>query len=140
MREMAYLVIVIDPKVLMPDGEFPDRVTELSNKIRSTRPIDPKKPVRMPFERSATERNRRKAENAIEVPDRVEQDHCVGHQRQRPVEIVGAGDPAPELALAVLLLERPRRHAEQLSEAGVEVGEDAVEVEEQMRHPKSAPG
>jgi LDH2 family malate/lactate/ureidoglycolate dehydrogenase len=71
MREMAYLVIVIDPKVLMPDGEFPDRVTELSDKIRSTRPIDPKKPVRMPFERSATERNRRKAENAIEVPDRV---------------------------------------------------------------------
>jgi LDH2 family malate/lactate/ureidoglycolate dehydrogenase len=73
MREMAYLVIVIDPKVLMPDGEFPDRVTELSDKIRSTRPIDPSKPVRMPFERSAADRKRRKAENAIEVPDRVYQ-------------------------------------------------------------------
>ena len=27
MREMAYLIIVIDPKLLMPDGEYPERVT-----------------------------------------------------------------------------------------------------------------
>ena len=33
--------------------------------------LDPKKPVRMPFDRSAADRKRRKAENAIEVPDRV---------------------------------------------------------------------
>jgi LDH2 family malate/lactate/ureidoglycolate dehydrogenase len=71
MREMAYLVIVIDPKVLMPEGEFPDRVKELSDKIRGARPIDPKRPVRMPFDRSAAERRRRKGEDAIEVPDRV---------------------------------------------------------------------
>jgi LDH2 family malate/lactate/ureidoglycolate dehydrogenase len=73
MREMAYLVIVIDPNILMPDGAFPGRVTELSDKIRSARPIDPSKPVRMPFERSAAERKRRMAENAIDVPDRVYQ-------------------------------------------------------------------
>jgi LDH2 family malate/lactate/ureidoglycolate dehydrogenase len=71
MREMAYLVIVVDPKLLMPDGAFPDRVTELSDKIRGARPIDPEKPVRMPFDRSAAERRRRLAEGAIEVPDRV---------------------------------------------------------------------
>ncbi len=71
MREMAYLIIVVDPKILMPDGEYPARVTELSEKIRSARPTDPKKPVRMPFDRSAANRTRCKAENAIEVPDRV---------------------------------------------------------------------
>ena len=39
--------------------------------IRSARPLDAEKPVRMPFDRSAAERKRRMAENAIEVPDRV---------------------------------------------------------------------
>ena len=71
MREMAYLIIVVDPKILMPHGEYPARVTELSEKIRSARPTDPKRPVRMPFDRSAADRKRRKAENAIEIPDRV---------------------------------------------------------------------
>ena len=71
MREMAYLIIVIDPKLLMPDGEYPERVRELSDAVRSARPLDAEKPVRMPFDRSGAERKRRLAENAIEVPDRV---------------------------------------------------------------------
>ena len=71
MREMAYLIICIDPKLLMPNGEYPARVQELSEAIRSARPLDQDKPVRMPFDRSAAERRRRVAENAIEVPDRV---------------------------------------------------------------------
>ena len=33
--EMAFLVIVIDPKLLMPDGEYPERVSELADAIRS---------------------------------------------------------------------------------------------------------
>lgn len=71
MREMSYLVIVFDPKLLMPEGEYPARVAELSDKIRSARPIDPGKPMRMPFERSAKERRLRKVEDRIEVPDVV---------------------------------------------------------------------
>jgi LDH2 family malate/lactate/ureidoglycolate dehydrogenase len=71
MREMAFLIIVIDPKLLMPDGEYPSRVSELSDAIRSARPLDVDKPVRMPFDRSASDRRRRIAENVIEVPDRV---------------------------------------------------------------------
>jgi LDH2 family malate/lactate/ureidoglycolate dehydrogenase len=71
MREMAFLIIVIDPKLLMPDGEYPSRVSELSYAIRSARPLDVDKPVRMPFDRSASDRRRRIAENVIEVPDRV---------------------------------------------------------------------
>lgn len=71
MREMSYLVIVFDPKLLMPEGQYPDRVAELSDKIRSARPIDPAKPIRMPFERSAKDRRRRKNEDSVEVPDVV---------------------------------------------------------------------
>lgn len=71
MREMSYLVIAFDPQILMPDGSYPERVAELSQAIRSAKPIDPGKPIRMPFDRSASERRRRRTENAIEVPDVV---------------------------------------------------------------------
>ena len=71
MREMAYLIIVIDPKVLMPDGDYPERVAEFANAVRSARPSVPGQPVRMPFDRSAAERRRRMQEDTIEVPDRV---------------------------------------------------------------------
>ncbi len=71
MREMAYLVIVIDPKLLMPDGECPARVAELSDAIRSAKPMQPDMPVRMPFDRSAAQRRRRLADNAIVIPDSI---------------------------------------------------------------------
>ena len=71
MREMAYLVVVIDPKLFMPEDNYPARVTELSAAIRSARPVVADKPVRMPFDRSAAERRRRLQEDAVEVPDRV---------------------------------------------------------------------
>jgi delta1-piperideine-2-carboxylate reductase len=71
MREMAYLVIVIDPKLLMPDGNYPERVSEFATAVRSARPTVPGRPVRMPFDRSVAERRRRLQDDAIEVPDRV---------------------------------------------------------------------
>jgi delta1-piperideine-2-carboxylate reductase len=71
MKEMAYLVVVIDPQVLMPDGDYPDKVEELASAIRSARPLDPDRPVRLPFERSAADRRRRLAQDAIEIPHRV---------------------------------------------------------------------
>ena len=70
MREMAYLVVVIDPKLLMPEGNYPDSVSDLAAEIRSARPAGENQ-VRMPFDRSAADRKRRMAENAIEVPERV---------------------------------------------------------------------
>lgn len=83
MHDMAYLVVVIDPALLLPDGDYPDRVAELSQAIRSARPIDPANPVRMPFDRSRTERARRLKEDAIEVPDRVHQQLVKLAQRRR---------------------------------------------------------
>lgn len=71
MRDMAYLVVVIDPRILSPETPYPERVAELSDAIRSARPRDPARPVRMPFDRSAAERRRRQEENAVEVPDEV---------------------------------------------------------------------
>jgi LDH2 family malate/lactate/ureidoglycolate dehydrogenase len=71
MREMAYLVLVIDPKLLMPDGEYPERVAELAGAIRGARAADPSRPVRLPFERSAAERRRRLAEDRVQVPEPV---------------------------------------------------------------------
>jgi LDH2 family malate/lactate/ureidoglycolate dehydrogenase len=71
MSEMAYLVVVIDPTLLMPEGNYPDRVTELSDAIRSARPLKEGQTVRMPFDRSASDRRERRAKDAIEVPQRV---------------------------------------------------------------------
>jgi len=71
MREMAYLIVVIDPKLLLPDGSYPQRVAEYGDAVRGARPTDPGQPVRMPFDRSAAERRRRLREDAIDVPDRV---------------------------------------------------------------------
>jgi LDH2 family malate/lactate/ureidoglycolate dehydrogenase len=68
---MAYLVIVIDAKLFMPDGDYPERVREYSELVRSARPVDPDEPVRMPFDRSAAERRRMLRDDAVEVPDRI---------------------------------------------------------------------
>jgi LDH2 family malate/lactate/ureidoglycolate dehydrogenase len=71
--EMAYLVIVIDPKLLMPGGDYPAKVSDLASQIRSARPTDPSQPVRMPFERSAKVRRDAQEVDAVEVPDVVHQ-------------------------------------------------------------------
>jgi delta1-piperideine-2-carboxylate reductase len=71
LREMAYLVVVIDPKLFLPAGEYPARVSELAAAICSARPVDPAQPVRMPFERSAQSRRRAQEAGAIDVPDVV---------------------------------------------------------------------
>jgi LDH2 family malate/lactate/ureidoglycolate dehydrogenase len=71
LREMAYLVVVIDPKMFMPAGEYPARVAELAAAIRSARPVDPARPVRMPFERSVQARRRALEAGVIDMPDVV---------------------------------------------------------------------
>lgn len=72
-RNMAYLVMVIDPKLLMPLGDYPARVSELADAIRGARPESIEHPVRMPFDRSAEQRRRCQEMNAIEIPDVVYQ-------------------------------------------------------------------
>lgn len=67
----GYLVVVADPKLLAPAGDFPARASEYLAWVRSARPADPDVPVRVPFERSLRERERRRAEGFIEVPELI---------------------------------------------------------------------
>jgi LDH2 family malate/lactate/ureidoglycolate dehydrogenase len=70
-RNMAFLIVVIDPKLLMPLGDYPARVSELADAIRSARPESPDTPVRMPFDRSAHLRRDQQQADQIEIPDVV---------------------------------------------------------------------
>ncbi|MFN7192588.1 MAG: hypothetical protein ACK5U4_14235, partial [Rhodospirillales bacterium] len=58
-------------KLLMPDGEYPARVADLSDRIRGARPIDAAKPIRMPYDRSVASRRKAIRRGTIEVPDPV---------------------------------------------------------------------
>lgn len=70
-RDCGYFMLVIDPALLTDADDYRRRVADFADRIRSTRPLDPERPVRVPFERSASERERRREANAIEVADVV---------------------------------------------------------------------
>ncbi|MCZ8149780.1 MAG: Ldh family oxidoreductase [Roseomonas sp.] len=70
-RDCGFFLLIFDPGLLGPAEEYKERVSAYAERIRATRPLDPAKPVRMPFERSAAERARRLAEDSIEVADEV---------------------------------------------------------------------
>lgn len=65
------LVVVMGAGLFMPAAEFKRNVAEYAAAVRAARPIAGGTPVRMPFDRSAAERRRRLAGDAIEVPDAV---------------------------------------------------------------------
>lgn len=67
LNDCGFFMVVIDPALLGSADDFRQRVAEFAESLRATRPIDPAKPVRMPFDRSIAERERRKAANEIEV-------------------------------------------------------------------------
>jgi LDH2 family malate/lactate/ureidoglycolate dehydrogenase len=57
-QDYAFMFIVFDPEVLMPRSEFDSALTELIENVRSTPPLDPGDPVRIPSERAFRERER----------------------------------------------------------------------------------
>jgi len=65
------LVVAIRPDLMGPAETFRHNVTAFADAVRSARPLPGAPPVRMPFDRSRQERQKRLAENAIEVPERV---------------------------------------------------------------------
>lgn len=71
LEDCGFFIQVIDPGLFGDAGEFRARVGEFAAELRATRPVDPAAPVRVPFERSAAERERRLAVGVIEVPDLV---------------------------------------------------------------------
>lgn len=71
LRDCGFFILVVDPGLLGDPADFQSRVADYADSLRATRPLDPERPVRVPFERSVIERERRRAADAIEVPDLV---------------------------------------------------------------------
>jgi delta1-piperideine-2-carboxylate reductase len=66
----GYLIVAIQPDLMGPPEEtFREKVSAFANAVRTARPVEGGLPVRMPFDRSRRERQKRISENAIDVPD-----------------------------------------------------------------------
>jgi LDH2 family malate/lactate/ureidoglycolate dehydrogenase len=64
----GYLIVAMRPDLLGPAETFRENVSAFAEAVRSARPIAGGSPVRMPFDRSRRERERRLSEDAIEIP------------------------------------------------------------------------
>jgi len=71
MRDFGFLVLAIDPALLGDAGAFRAKVEEYLASVESARPVDPGRPVRVPFSRSAALRAERIAAGAIDVPEPI---------------------------------------------------------------------
>ncbi|MDJ0388719.1 Ldh family oxidoreductase [Roseomonas sp. E05] len=71
LEEFGYLAIAIRPDLLTDPDTFRQEVSRYAAAVRATRPEPGGATVRMPFDRSRAERERRRAEGAIDVPDAV---------------------------------------------------------------------
>jgi LDH2 family malate/lactate/ureidoglycolate dehydrogenase len=71
LRDCGFYLVVVDPGLLTSAEDYKQRVSDYANSLRATRPLDPGKPVRVPFDRSDAQRAERKASNVIEVADQV---------------------------------------------------------------------
>jgi LDH2 family malate/lactate/ureidoglycolate dehydrogenase len=68
----GFFIVVIDPEIFTtPAGDFRRRVAAYAQSIRTCHPVDPAKPVRVPFDRSAATRAARLREDRIEVFDGI---------------------------------------------------------------------
>ncbi len=65
----GYLIVAMRPDLMGSPDTFRENVSAFADAVRSARPVAGGEPVRMPFDRSRSERARRLAENAIEIPD-----------------------------------------------------------------------
>lgn len=71
LRDCGFFMLVVDPALVDPAGEFAGRAAAYADSLRGTRPVDPAAPVRVPFERSAALRGERLAAGFIDVSDGV---------------------------------------------------------------------
>lgn len=74
LRDCGFFMWVVDPAALgWKSEDFPRRIADYADSLRATRPLVPGQPVRVPFERSVAERERRLAHGSIEVVESVYQ-------------------------------------------------------------------
>ena len=67
----GFLIIAMQPDLMGPAESFHEHAAAFANAVRAARPVAGGAPVRMPFDRSRQERQRRLAEDAIAIPDVV---------------------------------------------------------------------
>jgi delta1-piperideine-2-carboxylate reductase len=65
----GYLIVAMRPDLMGPAETFRENASAFGKAVRLARPVAGGSPVRMPFDRSRRERERRLSENAIEIPD-----------------------------------------------------------------------
>ena len=65
----GFLIVAMRPDLMGPAETFHKSASVFANSVRSARPVAGGPPVRMPFDRSRQEREKRLIEDAIEVPD-----------------------------------------------------------------------
>jgi LDH2 family malate/lactate/ureidoglycolate dehydrogenase len=70
----GYLIVAMQPDLMGPADAFRKNVSQFANAVRSARPLSEGAPVRMPFDRSRRERQKRLFENVIEIPDSLAAD------------------------------------------------------------------
>ena len=76
LSEFGYLIVAIRPDLMGPAETFRGNVTAFANAVRSARPVAGGAPVRIPFDRSRSERQQRRAADAIEIPDVLFRELC----------------------------------------------------------------
>ncbi|HUA22109.1 MAG TPA: Ldh family oxidoreductase [Bryobacteraceae bacterium] len=65
----GFLIVAMQPDLMGPAEAFHKNVSSFAEAVRAARPVEGGTAVRMPFDRSRQERNRRLAEDTIEIPD-----------------------------------------------------------------------
>lgn len=70
-RDGGILVLAMADDLFIDGEEFRGRVADYAARMRATRPLDPNEPVRVPFDRSRTTRERHLAAGAFEVAEPV---------------------------------------------------------------------
>jgi delta1-piperideine-2-carboxylate reductase len=60
--EFAFLILAVDPSMLLPLDDFKDKAAQFARGIRATAPAEGTDEVRMPFDRSVRDRRRRREE------------------------------------------------------------------------------
>jgi delta1-piperideine-2-carboxylate reductase len=71
MSGFGFVIVAMRPDLMGSAEVFRKNVSAYAEAVRSARPVAGGEPVRMPFDRSRAERQRRRAENAIEVPEQL---------------------------------------------------------------------
>ena len=71
LADFGFVILAIRPDLLTPGEQFTAGAAAFAAAIREARPVEGGPPVRMPFDRSRAERQRRLKEDVVDVPDPV---------------------------------------------------------------------